>query len=174
MAEFVVRCHIGLLELRLWNEANIASLWSKMVVRPMRFLGRTSRLRFSGSFSTQMHLWVAEKYSLFWMSVWLWNKYWTVFYGDVVALGICQERWKTNPKEHWMLYYKLHAGCQKPFVLGGFFLAPKRQQKALRYLKAGLKTTSGIAFLLMIFILFKKWLKHKCFMKKHTYILWWW
>ena len=52
-----------------------------------------------------------------------------------MALQICQERWKTNPKEHWMLYYKLHAGCQKPFVLGGFFVAPKRQQKALRYLK---------------------------------------
>ena len=109
----------------------------------MRFLGRTSRLRFS------------------------------LVLGDLVALRICQERWKTNPKEHWMLYYKLHAGCQKPLVLGGFFVAPKEATKSLEVSerKQDSKTTSGIAFLLMIFILFKKWLKHKCFMKKHTYIL---
>ena len=36
-------------------------------------------------------------------------------------------------KEHWMLYYKLHAGCLAVFLDG--FQAPKRQQKALRYLK---------------------------------------
>ena len=49
-----------------------------------------------------------------------------------MAFRICQERF--NTKEHWMLYYKLHAGCLVVLVFGGF-QAPKRQQKTQSHLK---------------------------------------
>lgn len=121
--------HIGPFELRLWNEANIASLWSKMVVRPMRFLGRTSRLRFSGSFSTQMHLWVAEKYPRFGCQFGCETNIGPFFMVIWWPWGSAK-RDLTTSKEHWMLYYKLHVGCQKPFVLGGFSSA-KEATKSL-------------------------------------------
>ena len=170
--------HIGLLELCLWNEANIASLWSRMVVRPMRSLAARVDSDVREVFQT-MHLWVAENMLVLDVSLVVkqildrFRWFVTVFYGDV-ALRICQERWKTS-KEHWMLYYKLHAGCQKPFFLVGF----KRQRGNKKpwgiWKKAGLKTNQWDRISFDYFVLFKKLLQHKCFMKKHTYIyiLWW-
>lgn len=166
--------HIGPFELRLWNEANIASLWSRMVVRPMRSLGRTKSTEIFGKFFRLRCICESLKIFLVLDVSLVVEQILDRFFPVIWWPWGSAKRDLTTSKEHWMLYYKLHAGCQKPLFLVGFLLRQRGNKKPWGiWKKAGLKTTSGIAFLLMIFILFKKWLKHKCFMKKHTYILWW-
>ena len=109
----------------LKREANIASLWSRMVVRPMRSLAA----------QVDSDVCICESLNIFsfWTSVWLRTNVGQIgevtvffFFCDLWPLGSAKR--DLTSKEHWMLYYKLHVGCLVVF-LGGF-QAPKRQQKA--------------------------------------------
>lgn len=166
--------HIGPFELRLWNEANIASLWSKMVVRPMRFLGRTSRLRFSGSFFDSDASVSRWKYARFGCQ-----------FGCETNIGpffmVIWWPWGSAKRDGRQILR--NTGCYttnymrgaKSVVLGGFFLGPKRQQKALRYLKESrIKNNQWDRISFDDFYFVQKMVATlKCLMKKHTYILWW-